>query len=169
MMQSSSSSDDDSTSFDEPSLSRRGGYGADFQDLKYRMISRSQYPDETDSIASNRSRRTAVLSKVNEAEALSRRSGFESQQSIPRANLLSTRTSSMKVHRPMPTSSSASIYSFADDNRSPHHVVTLQTPVLSAEDRSSSDQSNQWSSSDLSSIRSCSAISVPVTSYDKAK
>uniref|UniRef100_A0A158QIN9 PH domain-containing protein n=1 Tax=Rodentolepis nana TaxID=102285 RepID=A0A158QIN9_RODNA len=123
--------------------------------------------DETDSIVSSRSRQTATVSKVKETESLSRRSGFESQQSITQTNPLTSRTSSMKVHRPMPSSSSASIYSFADDNRSQHQAVTLQTPVLSAaEDRSSSDRSNQWSSSDLSSIRSCSIVSVPVTSYD---
>lgn len=68
----------------------------------------------------------------------------------------------------MPAHSSSSIYSFADENRS-HQVVTLQTPLLSAEDRSSSERSNQWSSSDLSSIRSYSVISVPVTSHDKTR
>nr|CDS27885.1 calcium dependent secretion activator 1 [Hymenolepis microstoma] len=170
MMQSSSSSDDESLSFNESSLNRTSGYGGDVQDLKYRVISRPQHLDETDSIVSNRSRQATIVSRVKESESLSRRSGFEPQHSIPQTNPLATRTSSMKVHRPMPTSSSASIYSFADDNRSSHQAVTLQTPVLSAaEDRSSSDRSNQWSSSDLSSIRSCSIVSVPVTSYDTTR
>lgn len=135
---------------------------------RYRISSRSQCADETDSIASGRSRQTTILSRVNECEPLARWSGFESQQSIPRATPLTTRTSSLKVHRPVPAHSSSSFYSFADDNRS-HQVITLQTPVLSPEDQSSSERSNQWSSSDLSSIRSCSVISVPVTSHDKTR
>ncbi|VDM31371.1 unnamed protein product [Hydatigera taeniaeformis] len=127
-----------------------------------------QYLGETDSTTSARSRQTTAPSTVVGTEPLLRRSGFESQHSIPQATPLTIRTSSLKVHRSIPPHSSSSIYSFADENKS-HQVVTLQTPLLSAEDRSSSERSNQWSSSDLSSIRSCSVISVPVTSHDKTR
>ncbi|VDK38815.1 unnamed protein product [Taenia asiatica] len=170
-MQSSSSSDEDYMGFDESSSSRKGGYLADRRGpnyFRYRTRSRMQNFDEVDSTASVHSRQTSALSKVVGTEPLTRLPGFESQHSIPQATPLTIRTSSLKVHRPMPAHSSSSIHSFADESRS-HQVVTLQTPLLSAEDRSSSERSNQWSSSDLSSIRSYSVISVPVTSHDKTR
>ncbi|KAL5112056.1 Calcium-dependent secretion activator [Taenia crassiceps] len=170
-MQSSSSSDEDYMEIDEGNSGRKGGYLADrrgHKDFGYQACSRMQYPDDIDSAATVHLRQTCALPKMVGIEPLTRLSGFESQHSIPQATPLTIRTSSLKVHRPMPAHSSSSIYSFADENRS-HQVVTLQTPLLSAEDRSSSERSNQWSSSDLSSIRSCSVISVPVTSHDKTR
>ncbi|KAL5962363.1 Calcium-dependent secretion activator [Taenia solium] len=171
MMQSSSSSDEDYMEFDDSSSSRKGGYLADRRGpnyFRYRTRLRMQNFDEIDSTASVHSRQTSALPKVVGTDPITRLSGFESQHSIPQTTPLTIRTSSLKVHRPMPAHSSSSIHSFADENRS-HQVVTLQTPLLSAEDRSSSERSNQWSSSDLSSIRSYSVISVPVTSHDKTR
>ncbi|KAH9287076.1 Calcium-dependent secretion activator 1 [Echinococcus granulosus] len=171
MMQSSSSSDEDYVRFDESNSSRKSGYLPDsrgLENFRYQTCSRLQYLDEIDSTRSVRSRQTSALSKVVETGLLSRRSGFESQRSIPKATPLTIRTSSLKFRRPMLAHSSSSINSFADENKS-HQVVTLQTPLLSAEDRSSSGRSNQCSSSDLSSIRSYSVISVPVTSHDTTR
>ena len=136
--------------------------------FSYRIGTRSQYLDETLSTASTRSRQTTILSRVDETDSVVNRSGFDSHHSTPYSTPLTTRTSSLKAHRPMPAHSSSSIYSFADDNKS-QQAVTLQTFLLSVEDRSSSEKSNQWSSSDISSTRSYSAVSVPVTSHDKTR
>lgn len=113
------------------------------------------------------SQKPAILSRVNEADFETHFPRFGSQHSTPHSTPLTTRTSSLKFHRPMPAHSS-SICSFADDNKS-QYTAALQTFLLCADDRSSSERSNHWSSSDISSTRSFSAVSVPVTSHDKMR
>lgn len=139
-------------------------------DLASRIL---QLHDETDSTTSNclRSRPHGALSSTASNTTIPQRvlgtqPIFESNVQRTSAAATTSRTSSLKINRggAVNQASSSPAYSFADEIKS-HHAVTLQTPVLSAEDRSSSDRINHWSSSDLSSLQSCSVISVPVSCY----
>lgn len=126
-----------------------------------------QFQDETDSTTSGsiRSRPPTTIPR-----RIGTQPNLDPQQRTPNTTPLTIRTSSLKVSRQggQAAAPSSSAYSFADETKS-HQAVTLQTPLLSAEDRSSSDRINQWSSSDLSSLHSYSVISVPVTSYDRTR
>uniref|UniRef100_A0A5K3EG22 PH domain-containing protein n=1 Tax=Mesocestoides corti TaxID=53468 RepID=A0A5K3EG22_MESCO len=176
MMQSSSSSEEDYGALADHDLSRKHGYFVDVRgqrEIKHAIDDCVQHLDVTDSLANTtlRSRPLAISSaftKGVETAPWDRQSGPDYQRLLNQATPLTVRTSSLKSHRPVTAHSSSSAYSFADETKS-HQAVTLQTPLLSAEDRSSSDRSNQWSSSDLSSLRSYSVISVPVTSYERIR